>query len=58
MNLTSWVWWQTHVIPVAQEAEAGLSQVKIQPQQNQGAKQFGETVSLNKIQNRTRDVTQ
>ena len=42
----------------AQEAEAGGSQVQSQPQQQPGAKQLSETLSLNKIQNKTRNVVQ
>ncbi len=47
-----WAWWCTPVMPVAQEAEAGESQVQSQPQEKQGAKQSSETLSLNKIQTR------
>ena len=46
------------VIPAAQETETGGSQVQSQPQQKQGAKQFRETLCLNKIQNRAKDVAQ
>uniref|UniRef100_A0A8C6EZA0 Lysophospholipase D GDPD3 n=1 Tax=Marmota marmota marmota TaxID=9994 RepID=A0A8C6EZA0_MARMA len=44
------VQWCTLVIPAAKEAEAGRSRVESQPQQQQGAKQLSETLSLNKIQ--------
>ena len=46
------------VIPAAGKAETGESQVQSQPQQKQSAKQLSETLSLNKIQNRARDVAQ
>ena len=52
------VQWHTPVILVTQEAEAGGFQVQGQPQQQQDTKQCNETLSLNKIQNRTGDVAQ
>ena len=46
------------VIPAAQGAKAGGSQVQSQPQRKQGPEQLSETLSLNKIQNRAGDVAQ
>ncbi len=50
--------WRTPVIAVAWEAEAGGSKVQSQPQQKRGPKPLGETLSLNKMQNRAGDVVQ
>ncbi len=45
-------------IPGALEAEAVGSRVQSQPQEQQGTKQFSETLSLNKIVKRVWDVAQ
>ena len=57
-SMASQVSWLTPVIPVTQEAETGGFWVQSQPQQKRGAKQFSETLSLNKIQNRAGIVAQ
>ena len=54
----SWAQWYTPVIPVVCKAEAGGLPDQSQLQQWQGTKQLNETLSLNKIQNRTGNVVQ